>query len=121
MLEITTLLGRKTHCAMSGLQQGLPPMHALLPKWVMEDLCVEEYEPIRLRCVNLECVSFVRLQALSKDFATAVHSSGKEARDLLNMAMYRLSALTEDTTIPVQIDADTYHLQIVELQPRAAV
>jgi len=121
IFEVKTLLGRKTHCAIFEFIEGLPPMHVLLPKWVMEDLLVEEREPVRVRGVSLDLITFAKVQPHSVDFYQAVRDSGLEVQKLLQESLSRFSALTEDTAVPIDIGGRAFDVQVVELQPLGSV
>lgn len=121
VFEVKTQLGRKTHCAIFEFMEGLPASHALLPKWVMEDLCVEERESIRVRGVGLDLITFVKIQPRSVDFYHAVRDSDRDVNQLLTEALSRFSALTEDTSVPIDISGRAFDVQVVELRPRGAV
>eukprot|EP00930_Biecheleria_cincta_P086316 TRINITY_DN75628_c0_g1_i1.p1 TRINITY_DN75628_c0_g1~~TRINITY_DN75628_c0_g1_i1.p1 ORF type:complete len:1054 (-),score=261.82 TRINITY_DN75628_c0_g1_i1:63-3224(-) len=121
IFEVKTLLGRKTHCAIFEFLDGLPDMHVLLPKWVMEDLDIQEREPVRVRGVALDLITCVKVQPHSVDFYQAVRESGREVPDLLQDSLARFSALTEDTKVPVEIGGKHFEVQIVKLEPQGAV
>lgn len=121
IFEVKTLAGRKTHCAILEFINGLPENHVLMPKWVMEDLVVEEREPVRVRGVDLDLITYVKVQPHSVDFYHAVRASGREVNELLTASLSRFSALTEDTAVPIEIADKTFHVQVIELRPRAAV
>jgi len=121
IFEIKTLLGRKTHCAILEFIDGLPDMHVLMPKWVMEDLDIQEREPVRVRGVGLDLITSVMVQPHSIDFYQAVQDSGREVRELLTDSLSRFSALTEDTAVPIEIGSKFYDVQIMSLEPRGAV
>lgn len=119
--EVKTQLGRKTHCALMDFVHGLPKDFALLPKWLMEDLLIEEQEPVMIRTVSLDLATFIKIQPHGVDFYEAVDKSGVDAKILLRESLRRYSALTEDTSVPIQIGSESYNVQIVELKPKAAV
>eukprot|EP00913_Durusdinium_trenchii_P033002 g30895.t1 len=104
IFEIKTLLGRKSHCAIFEFFDGLPEMHVLIPKWVMEDLAIDEREPVRVRGVELDLVTSVKVQPHSVDFYHAVRDSGREVRELLTESLARFSTLTEDTAVPIEVN-----------------
>merc|ERR1719353_223982 len=121
MFEVKTQAGRKCHCAIFDFMQGLPPEVVIAPKWVMQDLGLQERDLVRVKGVSLELITSVKIQPHSVDFYEAVHQSGQEAGTLLRETLCRFSALTEDTSIPIEIDSRTYDVQIVNLEPKAAV
>lgn len=121
IFEVKTLAGRKTHCAILEFINGLPDNHVLMPKWVMEDLVVEEREPVRVRGVHLDLITHVKVQPHSVDFYHAVRESGREVHELLTASLSRFSALTEDTAVPIETNEKAFQVQVVELEPRAAV
>eukprot|EP00913_Durusdinium_trenchii_P033001 g30894.t1 len=90
--EVTSRLGRKTHCAIFEFINGLPDMHVLLPKWVLEDMGVEERDLVRVRGVMLDLITGVRIQPHSVDFYHAAEHSQR-----------------------------FFHVQVTKLFPRAAV
>ncbi|CAK9050680.1 Ubiquitin fusion degradation protein 1 homolog [Durusdinium trenchii] len=119
--EVTSRLGRKTHCAIFEFINGLPDMHVLLPKWVLEDMGVEERDLVRVRGVMLDLITGVRIQPHSVDFYHAVRSSGREVTELLTESLARFSCLTEDTAVPIDVGGSFFHVQVTKLFPRAAV
>ena len=121
IFEIKSLLGRKTHCAIYEFFDGLPDMHVLMPKWVMEDLAIDEREPVRLRGVELDLVTSVRVQPHGVDFYAAVRDSGREVRELLTESLARFSTLTEDTAVPIEVDQRLFQVQVIGVEPHGAV
>lgn len=121
MFEVKTQLGRKTHCAIFDFIQGLPQDTLLLPSWVMEELSISDRAQVRVRCVSLSLISYVKVQPHSTDFYNAVRDSGQEIGPLLTESLSRFSALTEDTCVPIEIGKEVHKVQIVELRPHAAV
>jgi len=121
LFEVKTCLGRKRHCAIFDFIDGLPNAHVLLPKWVMESVCLKEGELVTVRGVRLELISYVKVQPHSVDFYRAVGDSGREVGEILTESLSRFSALTEDTNIPIEICGQPLDVQITELRPRGAV
>lgn len=121
IFEVKTLFGRKTHCAIYEFIEGLPAMNVLLPKWLMDDLDMEEREPVRVRGVGLDLITYVKVQPHSVEFYQAVQDSGQEVQKLLTESLSRFSALTEDTAVPIAIGGKRYSVQVVELRPRGSV
>eukprot|EP00927_Polykrikos_kofoidii_P045935 TRINITY_DN40084_c1_g1_i1.p1 TRINITY_DN40084_c1_g1~~TRINITY_DN40084_c1_g1_i1.p1 ORF type:complete len:702 (-),score=121.60 TRINITY_DN40084_c1_g1_i1:48-2105(-) len=121
MFEVKTSVGRKTHCALMDFVHGIPPEFVLLPKWVMDDLFIQERESVSVRAVQLELCSFVKFQPHSVEFYEAVQKSGQDAKMLLRQSLRRFSALTEDTSVPIEIEGKSYRMQIVECRPQAGV
>eukprot|EP00435_Cladocopium_sp_Y103_P044992 s1936_g12.t2 len=119
--EVTTKLGRKTHCAIFEFINGLPDMHVLLPKWVMDDLGISERELVRVRGVVLQLINAVQIQPHSVDFYEAVRQSGREVQLLLTESLARFSCLTEDTAVPIDVGGSFFNVQITKLQPHGAV
>lgn len=119
--EVTTKLGRKTHCAIFEFINGLPDMHVLLPKWVMDDLGISEREVVRVRGVVLQLINAVQIQPHSVDFYEAVRQSGMEVQLLLTESLARFSCLTEDTAVPIDVGGTFFNVQITKLQPHGAV
>lgn len=119
--EVTTRVGRKTHCAIFEFVNGLPDMHALLPKWLMDDLGIDEREAVRVRAVQLDLITSVKVQPHSVDFYFAVRDSGREVPSLLTESLSRFSALTEDTAVPIDVDGKFFDVQILTVEPRGAV
>ncbi|CAE7941054.1 msrA1 [Symbiodinium sp. KB8] len=119
--EVTTRVGRKTHCAIFEFVNGLPDMHALLPKWLMDDLGIDEREAVRVRAVQLDLITSVKVQPHSVDFYYAVRDSGREVPSLLTESLSRFSALTEDTAVPIDVDGKFFDVQILTVEPRGAV
>ncbi|CAK9050684.1 Ubiquitin fusion degradation protein 1 homolog, partial [Durusdinium trenchii] len=121
IFEIKTLLGRKSHCAIFEFFDGLPEMHVLIPKWVMEDLAIDEREPVRVRGVELDLVTSVKVQPHSVDFYHAVRDSGREVRELLTESLARFSTLTEDTAVPIEVNEKFFQVQVLSVEPHGAV
>jgi len=121
LFEVKTHLGRKVHCAIFDFVAGLPLDYVLLPKWVMDDIFLEERARVRVRGVKLPLISFVKVQPHSVDFYAAVKDSGREVGPLLTESLGRFSALTEETSVPIEINGGSYNVQIVELRPLGAV
>lgn len=121
MFEVKTRLGRKTHCTLFDFVQGLPPGHCLLPRWVMDDLFVDERDAVRLRGVRLPLCEYVKIQPHSLDFYDAVQQSGGDVQPLLLESVKRFSALTVETSVPIEIMGRTYDVSVLDLQPSGAV
>lgn len=121
MFEIKTRLGRKTHCSIFDFIQGLPDDCCLLPKWLMDDLFMEERDTVRVRCIKMDLITYVKVQPHSVEFYAAVQRSGQEVGPLLTASLSRFSALTEDSNYPVQIGDETFQVMIVALKPSGAV
>ncbi|CAJ1401679.1 unnamed protein product [Effrenium voratum] len=121
VFEVKTLLGRKTHCAIFEFVDGLPDMHVLLPKWVMDDLAIDEHEPVRVRGVELQLVTAVRVQPHSVGFYHAVRDSKREVKELLTESLGRFSTLTEDTAVPIEVDGQWFQVQVIAVEPAGAV
>ncbi|OLP93061.1 Ubiquitin fusion degradation protein 1-like [Symbiodinium microadriaticum] len=121
VFELKTLLGRKTHCAIFEFIDGLPDNHVLIPKWVMEDLAIDEREPLRVRGVDLDLVTAVKVQPHSVDFYQAVRDSGRDVRELLTESLSRFSTLTEDTAVPIEVGGRLYQVQVITVEPHGAV
>ncbi|CAE7606035.1 ufd1 [Symbiodinium natans] len=121
VFELKTLLGRKTHCAIFEFIDGLPENHVLIPKWVMEDLAIDEREPLRVRGVSLDLVTAVKVQPHSVDFYQAVRDSGRDVRELLTESLSRFSTLTEDTAVPIEVSGRLYEVQVNTVEPHGAV
>mmetsp|Transcript_50480 Transcript_50480/g.117851 ORF Transcript_50480/g.117851 Transcript_50480/m.117851 type:complete len:713 (-) Transcript_50480:135-2273(-) len=121
IFEVKSDGGRKCHCAIYDFIVGLPPGHILLPKWVMEDLFIDDYATVAVRGVVLPLISFVKVQPHSVDFYRAVQESSVDVKQLLTQSLARFSALTEDTCVPIDIKGEAYFVQVAQLAPRAAV
>lgn len=121
IFEIKTLLGRKTHCAIFEFFDGLPDMHVLIPKWVMEDLAIHEREPVRVRGVELDLVTSVKVQPHSVDFYSAVRDSQRDVKELLTESLSRFSTLTEDTAVPIEVNEKFFQVQVISVEPHGAV
>lgn len=121
MFEVKTQRGRKTHCGIFDFMAGLPDDICILPKWVMDDIGIKERDVVRVRGVALDLIQHVKVQPHSIDFYHAVQQSGNEPAVLLTETLRRFSALTEDTSIPIEIGSEVHSIQIVELRPKAAV
>lgn len=121
LFEVRSQLGRKIHCAIYDFIQGLPPTCILLPKWVMEDAFIMERESVRIRGVKLQLITFVKVQPHTVDFYKAVQQSGVEVNVLLTESLSRFSALTEDTSVPVEICGERHWVRVVALRPQGAV
>lgn len=121
IFEVKTLLGRKTHCAIFEFFDGLPDMHVLIPKWVMEDLAIDEREPVRVRGVELDLVTSVKVQPHSVDFYSAVRDSKRDVKELLTESLSRFSTLTEDTAVPIEVNEQFFQVQVISVEPHGAV
>lgn len=119
--EIKTLHGRKRHCAILEFMDELPEMHVLVPKWVMEDLGIEERDLVRVRGVDLDLITSVKVQPHSADFYHAVRDSGQDVLELLTSSLSRFSALTEDTSVPIAICGKLMKVHILKCEPHGAV
>ncbi|CAJ1401680.1 unnamed protein product [Effrenium voratum] len=119
--EVTTRLGRKTSCAIFEFVNGLPEMHCLLPRWVMEDLGIEEREPVRVRGVALPLITAVKIQPHGVGFYEAVQSCSEDVSALLTQSLSRYSCLTEDTAVPVDVGGSFYKVQIARAEPGGSV
>lgn len=121
IFEVKTALGRKTHCAIFDFVQNLPAGFCVLPTWLMDDMFIEENDNVRIRSVRLERITAVKIQPHTLDFYDAVRDSGDEVANILLASIQRYSALTVETSIPIQINGKPYEVQIAELQPMDAV
>eukprot|EP00927_Polykrikos_kofoidii_P005515 TRINITY_DN12182_c1_g1_i1.p1 TRINITY_DN12182_c1_g1~~TRINITY_DN12182_c1_g1_i1.p1 ORF type:complete len:775 (-),score=132.54 TRINITY_DN12182_c1_g1_i1:43-2367(-) len=120
MFEIKTQLGRKSHCTVLDFIEGLPITHILLPKWVMNGLFIAEREAVSIRCVELDLIKFVKVRPHSVDFYKVVGKSNQDVQMLMTASLSRFSALTEDTSVPIEIDGERHWVEIVEVQPVGA-
>lgn len=121
MFEVKTRLGRKSHCAIFDFVSGLPSGHCLLPQWVMDDLFIEERDPVRIRGVKLPLCTFVKIQPHTLEFYDAVQEAGGDVQALLLASIKRFSALTVETAIPIDINGRAFSVQILDLKPAGAV
>eukprot|EP00755_Sulcionema_specki_P016400 Sspe_Gene.61921::Locus_34514_Transcript_1_1_Confidence_1.000_Length_3772::g.61921::m.61921 len=126
MFEITSPCGRKRHCGISveGFNRQLPSGHAILPTWVLDDIFVNEYEKVRIRCVDLKPIRFVKLQPHSASFYLDA-ALCEDTALALQMGLRGMSALTENTSVPITLhtrDGPKRHLfEVMTLQPNGAV
>jgi len=121
MFEVKTRLGQKTHCGLFDFVEGLPEDHVLLPRWIMDDLLIQESEVATIRGVDLELIKFVKIQPHSVEFYEAVRRARGDVSQLLTQSLSRFTALTEDTSVPIDICGGRYNVRIVHLEPQAAV
>jgi len=70
--------------------------------------------------VALPLITKVKVQPHSLEFYDAVQRCG-DVLPVLQQSLARYTALTEETSVPVQILDETYNVQIVSLEPLAAV
>lgn len=121
MFSLKTTGGRKAHCGLLDFMDGLPDQYVLLPTWLTEDLCVGERQSVQVRGVCLELVTKVKVQPHSIDFYNAVQGSEQPVASLLTDSLRKLSALTEGTSVPILIGDKRLLVEIVALEPQAAV
>lgn len=122
VFEVKSALGRKKFCSVFEFFSGLPEDHLILPKWVMNDLFIQEREVVRIRCVSLPLIEFAKFQPHNAEFYQAVRDSGVSVQELLTQGLEgRVSGLSEDSVIPVQIGDSSFDVQVVELRPSGAV
>lgn len=76
---------------------------------------------MRLRGVELDLVTAVRVQPHGVDFYAAVRDSGREVRELLTESLARFSTLTEDTAVPIEVDRKLFQVQVIGVEPHGAV
>ena len=127
IFEITTENGRKRHCGTSpsnGFEQFLPSGHVILPEWVFRDLFLSDKSSVRIRCVEVPAISFVKLQPHSKTFYqdAALCESTQSA---LQSGLKGMAALTEDTTVSITLKTSQgdrpHQFEVVKIEPAAAV
>eukprot|EP00928_Gymnodinium_smaydae_P027561 TRINITY_DN21282_c0_g3_i1.p1 TRINITY_DN21282_c0_g3~~TRINITY_DN21282_c0_g3_i1.p1 ORF type:complete len:721 (-),score=130.61 TRINITY_DN21282_c0_g3_i1:100-2262(-) len=121
MFEIKTATGMKRHCGLFNFMLGLERNQALLPKWVMESIQVENHDTVQVRGVRLPLIQYVKIQPHTAEFYDAVATSGQEAGPLLTESLRKCSALTEDTPVPIEIGDNIFYVQVEQLQPSGAV
>eukprot|EP00930_Biecheleria_cincta_P084343 TRINITY_DN73827_c0_g1_i1.p1 TRINITY_DN73827_c0_g1~~TRINITY_DN73827_c0_g1_i1.p1 ORF type:complete len:871 (+),score=182.54 TRINITY_DN73827_c0_g1_i1:61-2673(+) len=121
IFEVKTRLGRKAHCAIFEFVAGLPSDHCMLPQWVMDDLFIEERDPVRIRGVKLPLCTYVKIQPHTLEFYDAVQEAGGNVQALLLASIKRFSALTVETAIPIDINGRAFSVQILDLKPAGAV
>eukprot|EP01064_Diplonema_japonicum_P005498 TRINITY_DN13665_c0_g1_i1.p1 TRINITY_DN13665_c0_g1~~TRINITY_DN13665_c0_g1_i1.p1 ORF type:complete len:947 (+),score=201.80 TRINITY_DN13665_c0_g1_i1:82-2922(+) len=125
IFEVSTDNGRKRHCGISkeGFQKALPSGHVVLPSWVAADLFVKQGDAVRVRCVSVPQVKFVKLQPHSKEFYTdaALCDSPAEA---LQRGLKGMASLTQDTTVPITLETmegpKLHFFEVKKLNPSGA-
>jgi len=122
MFEVKTEVGRKRHCMVSDWRLEIDPGMVILPSWVMDDLGIEERDVVEVRGIKLELAAYVKLQPHTADFYDAVARAQADTGKLLLQSLQSsVSALTEDTCVPVTVGDETFKMQVVQLRPQAAV
>lgn len=124
IFEVKTSRGRKRHCAVKEFYDELPQDVVVMPKWFMDDLFLTERDHVDVRGVKLPLIRSVKIQPHHCKFYEAMAQMKKDGHDdvkILNDAFRGYSALTEDTTIPIKIGRSSHNVQILHLEPQAAV
>eukprot|EP01060_Flectonema_neradi_P027290 TRINITY_DN3689_c0_g2_i1.p1 TRINITY_DN3689_c0_g2~~TRINITY_DN3689_c0_g2_i1.p1 ORF type:complete len:1081 (+),score=249.30 TRINITY_DN3689_c0_g2_i1:69-3311(+) len=126
IFEITAPNGRKRHCGTStsnGFEPFLPSGHVIVPDWIFRDLFLTDNCSVRIRCVELPPISFVKLQPHSKTFyRDAALCDSTQAS--LQRGLKGMAALTEDTTVAIMLQTTQgdipHHFEVVKIEPAAA-
>jgi len=124
IFEVKTSRGRKRHCAVKEFYDELPRDVVVMPKWIMDDLFITERDLVNVRGVKLPLIQSVKIQPHRCKFYEAMAQMKKGGHDdvkILNDAFRGYSALTEDTIIPIKIGSTSHNVQILHLEPQAAV
>lgn len=121
LFEVKTTTGMRRYCGLYDFVAGLDPGLCLLPSWLLESMHLQDGDQVRVRCVSLPLIDFVRIQPHTCGFYTAVRESGGDAKSLLTRSLQRLTALTEDTPVPIEVAGRDYMVQVEELRPAGAV
>ncbi|KAJ8898300.1 hypothetical protein PR048_003660 [Dryococelus australis] len=90
--------------------------HVYLPKWMMNNLELDEGEPIRVLLVTLPIATFARFQPLTKDFFDI-----SNPKAVLENHLRRHACLTRGDIIAIHYNEKLYQLCVLEIQPGTAV
>ncbi|XP_054157615.1 ubiquitin recognition factor in ER-associated degradation protein 1-like [Oppia nitens] len=115
MFRLTNILtNRITHCGV--LEFLSDEGQAILPDWMMRNMCIENESMIMIENVVLPMATFARFQPQSSDFFDI-----PDYRTVLENNLKQLACLTTGDILDINFDDMTYGLSVIETQPMKAV
>jgi hypothetical protein len=115
MFEIKTTHGIKIHC---GMMNFYTPNgnYAILPKWMMEDMFIDEGAPINIREMTLPFGKLAKFQPLSKEFYKF-----QSPDYALQLSLSTFTTLTTGQVIPIYENNNKVLLYVMETTPSSAI
>lgn len=107
--------GRLSHCGVSEFtaEEG----SVLLPKWMMNNLQLQEGDFVNTRRVNLADGTFMKLQPHSMDFLAIPNPKTALEQSLSN----NFFCVTTGDTIMINYEGKSFYINIVETKPSSAI
>lgn len=107
-------INRVTHCGV--LEFVADEGHVYLPRWMMQNLLLQEGDMIFVENVSLPVATFSKFQPQSPDFLDITNPKAVLENSLRNYA-----CLTTDDVIAIKYNKRTYELCVLETKPGNAV
>jgi antitoxin component of MazEF toxin-antitoxin module len=105
---------RYSHCGV--LEFSAADNQVVLPRWLMENLWLEEGEPVRLKLRALPKATYVRFVPQERAFARIA-----DPKRMLEHALVKFVSLTEGDTVALELAGQRYHLRVEEVRPRKPI
>eukprot|EP00808_Paulinella_micropora_P005333 g28077.t1 len=106
-----TSVGKISHCGV--LEFSAPDKdHAFLPKWMMENMFLEDGSPLQIKLKPLPKATSLKLQPKETDFLTL-----PDPKSSLEYCLRKFTAVTKGDTIMVKHGKKHYHFAVLEVQP----
>jgi len=102
--------GRVSHCGV--LEFSAPKHGAFLPKWMMDNLLLEDGSEVEIRLKDLPKASKILFQPMKYEFGKL-----PTPRQTLEHALTKFTALTQGDTILIRHGTKDYHLLVKEVTP----
>jgi hypothetical protein len=106
--------GRRTFCGV--LEFMAPDGTALLPKWMMEALNVNDFEPVQIRRVKLPKGTFAKLQPHSTNFHQIPNPKA-----MLEWRLRSYVAISKGDSITVYHNGKQYRFNVLQTKPGRAI
>eukprot|EP01053_Blabericola_migrator_P013458 Blabericola_migrator_1__13457@NODE_96_length_14432_cov_203_974173_g86_i0_p6_GENE_NODE_96_length_14432_cov_203_974173_g86_i0NODE_96_length_14432_cov_203_974173_g86_i0_p6_ORF_typecomplete_len330_score56_03UFD1/PF03152_14/5_3e63Fanconi_A/PF03511_14/0_26_NODE_96_length_14432_cov_203_974173_g86_i063727361 len=105
---------RRTHCGV--LEFVAEEDYCNLPYWMMQNLCVDEGQLVRVINTSLPKGTFVKLQPVTSDFLDI-----SNPKAVLENSLRHFAALTVGDCIALSYNDRIYEIEIIECRPADAV
>ncbi|VDO06382.1 unnamed protein product [Rodentolepis nana] len=90
--------------------------HIHVPYWMMQNLSLEEGDPVHVKSVVLPTATFARFQPQSVSFLDIY-----DPKAVLEFALRKFACLSVGDVIPITYNDNQYDLKVLELKPNNAV
>lgn len=115
VFEIKTSKGLRTHVGVweFSAEEG----HMIAPKWVLDNLELEEGSKVRIRMVELPRGTFLRLQPFTKRFLQVNQNDRTKVIATLEFMMPKFAAFTVGDVIETMHDGEAFRFFVLDAKP----